>query len=116
MAPRMEHPLELWRDFSTVDWSVRRSAILLVVKKDSTVAELVAVAKIAAWVGEWVDEMVVRQAGKMDTLLAAATVQKWVAPMVGELVPAQVESWDSLMGDLVALCWAASWAGRRATC
>jgi hypothetical protein len=38
------------------------SAILLVVKKDSAVAELLAVAKIAAWV--WVDEMVVRQAGK----------------------------------------------------
>ena len=78
--------------------------------------DVLAVATVAAWVGEWVDEMVGRQADKMDSLLAAATVQKLVAPMVGELAPAQVESWDSLMAALVTLRWAARWAERRATC
>ena len=34
------------------------SARLLVVRKDSTMVDVLAVAKIAAWVGEWVDEMV----------------------------------------------------------
>ena len=36
------------------------TARLLVVKKDSTMVDVLAVVKVAAWVGEWVHEMVGR--------------------------------------------------------
>jgi hypothetical protein len=47
----------------------------LVVKKETILVELSAVAKVVEWVGELDDEMVGRKVDKTDTLLAAATVQ-----------------------------------------
>ena len=79
MALRRERRLVLQKDNSkacakdnlTVAWSVERTVILLVIKKEKILDELSAVAMVVEWVRELVDEMVGQKVYKTD----AATVQ-----------------------------------------